>query len=439
MDTDDAPNGGNGTERDGRASGRRADKRGHREGSISRRPDGRWHGRLMVGFTPEGKPDRRHVYGRTRAEVQRKLNELRRRLEPGPPGRPGLGRETLGDFLARWLEASRRTLRPGTWQRYEELVRLHLVPALGRTRLDALRPDALQRLLAARLESGLSPRTVRHVHRVLHTALSQAVRWRYAARQRRPTPSIRPPSREAEITPPARRRSSPGCWTRRTPPATGWPPCGPWRCTPAAARASSSACAGATSTWTRGTLAVRRNLVGARRGVPRFGRAEDEPEPAHRHAPAGSRRRAPRPAGGARAGAPAVGARLRRLRPGLRLPPGHAARWPATCIRSFKAALARAGLPGRYRVHDLRHAVGHADAGGGRPPQGRLGAPGPQHRGHDARPLHPQRRGPRRRRRARIQRAVRGPQPPEGGTAGTQTDEPPADEPSGATEPEDTP
>ena len=269
MDTDDAPNGGNGTERDGRASGHRAHKRGHREGSISRRPDGRWHGRLMVGFTPEGKPDRRHVYGETRAEVQRKLNELRRRLDQGHLGDPASGRETLGTFLARWLEASRRTLRPSTWKRYEEIVRLHLIPALGRTRLDALRPDALQRLLVARLESGLSPRTVHHIHRVLHTALGQAVRWHYLPAN--PADAVDPPAvPRVEISPPAPdelARLLDTAWAARDRLAPLWS-------LAVYDRLRHGELLGLQ--WSdvdldRATLAVRRTLAGARRGVPQFG------------------------------------------------------------------------------------------------------------------------------------------------------------------------
>jgi hypothetical protein len=44
---------------------KRTHKRGHGEGSIDQMPDGRWRARLMVGYKPDGKPDRRAVYGKT--------------------------------------------------------------------------------------------------------------------------------------------------------------------------------------------------------------------------------------------------------------------------------------------------------------------------------------------------------------------------------------
>jgi integrase len=63
------------------APSRRAHKRGHGEGSIDEVREGLWRSRLMVGYRPDGKPDRRTVYGKTRGEVQKKLADLRKRAE----------------------------------------------------------------------------------------------------------------------------------------------------------------------------------------------------------------------------------------------------------------------------------------------------------------------------------------------------------------------
>jgi hypothetical protein len=101
----------------GSPGGRRPRKRGHGEGTISRRKDGAWQGSLMVGYRTDGRPDRRYVYGRTRAEIQRKLNELRQQRERGRLGDPAAGGTTLGDFVTRYLAAARATLRPRTWKR----------------------------------------------------------------------------------------------------------------------------------------------------------------------------------------------------------------------------------------------------------------------------------------------------------------------------------
>jgi integrase len=167
---------------------RRARKRGDGEGTINQRADGLWRAQLMIGTRPDGKPDRRAVYGKTRADVQRKLDELRRRAQGGTLGSPQQERATLAAFLGRWLEAIRPNVRPTTHKVYADLLRLHVMPTLGSLRLSALRPSDLQRLYARLLEqplaSGqpLATRTVKHVHVVLHGALKQAVKWGEAAR-----------------------------------------------------------------------------------------------------------------------------------------------------------------------------------------------------------------------------------------------------------------
>lgn len=91
-------------------------------------------------------------------------------------------RQRLGEYLHLWLETDRPRLRERTWDRYEQYVRLHIVPALGKTSLVRLSPQHLQRLYSDRLESGLSPTTVHHLHATIHKALRQAVRWNLVAR-----------------------------------------------------------------------------------------------------------------------------------------------------------------------------------------------------------------------------------------------------------------
>lgn len=162
---------------------RRAHRRGNGEGTIyQRKSDGLWIGQAIVSWKADGRPDRRTLVARTRGEVQRKLADLRGRADKGLLAEPAHNRETVGDFLVQWLEASRATIRPRTWEHYERIVRLHVPPSLGRLRLDALRPNHLQHLYAVKLQEGLSPKMVSHIHGALHRALGLAVKWGYLPR-----------------------------------------------------------------------------------------------------------------------------------------------------------------------------------------------------------------------------------------------------------------
>lgn len=101
------------------------------------------------------------------------------------------------------------TLRPTTLAMYRTYVDAHIAPNLGGTQLRAVAPDALNRFYADRLASGrrdgkggLSTRSVRILHVIIHRALRDAVRWGLVARN---VADLADPPR----TGPRRRRSGP--------------------------------------------------------------------------------------------------------------------------------------------------------------------------------------------------------------------------------------
>jgi integrase len=154
-------------------------KRGNGEGSITKRKDGRWMARFTV-HTAKG-PKRRHIYGRTRQEVATKLAKAMTDRDGGIELDPSS--VTVNEYLQRWLNDSvKGSVRPITFESYERLVRVHVVPALGRVKLKALSPAHLQGLYRDRLDAGLSPSTVQRVHAVIHRALKQALRWGLVSR-----------------------------------------------------------------------------------------------------------------------------------------------------------------------------------------------------------------------------------------------------------------
>ena len=148
-----------------------ATKRGNNEGSISKRADGRWTGRVTL---PSGK--RKDFYGRTRAEVAQKVASALRDIEHGQPVISE--KELVASYLDRWLADTVRTsVRPSTYASYAQHVRDHLSPHVGRVRLAALAPQHVQKLLNDLQEAGLSPMTVLHVRATLRRALGQALKW----------------------------------------------------------------------------------------------------------------------------------------------------------------------------------------------------------------------------------------------------------------------
>jgi integrase len=149
-------------------------RRGAEEGSIYRRKDGRYVGQ----YEAEGK--RRYVYGRDREGVRTKLTKTLADRDAGLVF--DSQNLTVGEYVPLWLDSIREAVGPRTWKRHEALTRLHVVPVLGKTKLDRLNALRVQALYRKKLDAGLSPTTVRKVHATLYKSLKQALRWQLVPR-----------------------------------------------------------------------------------------------------------------------------------------------------------------------------------------------------------------------------------------------------------------
>ncbi len=148
-------------------------RRGPGEGSIFRRKDGRWCAVMTVGCEPGVKQRRLYFYGRTQAEVRKKLTEALSQRDWGIVREPR--EQTLGEFLNRWMESVvQHNVRPTTYSNYQYVLR-H-VSRLGKLKLSKLTPQHIQMLYRELRSTGLG-RTIVVLHAILHKALDQAVKW----------------------------------------------------------------------------------------------------------------------------------------------------------------------------------------------------------------------------------------------------------------------
>ncbi|WNI15714.1 tyrosine-type recombinase/integrase [Actinacidiphila sp. ITFR-21] len=168
--------------------------------SIYLGKDGKWHGRVTVGIRDDGKPDRRHVERKTRAEVTKAVKDLEQQREAKTlraPGRPW----TVAMWLTHWIEnIAPLGVNENTMVGYEVAVRKHLIPGLGAHKLDRLKPEHIERLYAAMQAGGSKAATAHQVHRTFRTALNEAVRRGYLGRN--PVQLAKAPRvREEEVEP----------------------------------------------------------------------------------------------------------------------------------------------------------------------------------------------------------------------------------------------
>ncbi len=149
-------------------------KRGNNEGSIRKRRDGRWEAQYSVKRQSDGKTVRRSLYGKSRQEVQAKLQEVLVSIHQDEYIEPS--RITVGQWLYQWLRVYCLSLKKNsTCTGYEDEIKLHIVPYLGSVRLQDLKPQQVQLAVNALVQQGKAPATVRKAHAILHAALGRAV------------------------------------------------------------------------------------------------------------------------------------------------------------------------------------------------------------------------------------------------------------------------
>jgi integrase len=126
----------------------------------------------------------------TKKEARARWEALGTAAREGKLARPGAA--TLARYLeSTWLPHARTRVRATTLRRYEALLRVHVVPRIGDVKLSKLRPSHVQSVLDGMIAAGAAPASVLQAHRVLSSALGQALRWQLVAVN--PCAAVRPP------------------------------------------------------------------------------------------------------------------------------------------------------------------------------------------------------------------------------------------------------
>lgn len=143
-----------------------------------------------LGFHPEtGKQIQRTITGKTQKEVSQKLKEISLSIDFGTYKEPC--RLKVGEWLDTWQKEYLSNVKPLTERTYSEQIRRHIKPALGAAKLEDLDTHTIQLFYNSLTADGLSPKTVKNIHGILHTSLQQAIANGYI--QRNPTEACRLP------------------------------------------------------------------------------------------------------------------------------------------------------------------------------------------------------------------------------------------------------
>lgn len=158
------------------------------KGHIRRRGKKSWAIVIELGRDAHGKRKQRwHSVKGTKRDAEQELHRLVHSFAQGSYVDPH--KVTVGEFLDQWLAAyAKGNVSGKTFERYQQIVRNDLTPALGSILLAKLQPMQIQSYYTKALASGrkdgrggLAPKTVIQYHRILREALQHAVKWRLLA------------------------------------------------------------------------------------------------------------------------------------------------------------------------------------------------------------------------------------------------------------------
>ena len=144
-------------------------------GTIRQRKDGSWEARYCVGRDPKtGKVIRRSIYGKTQKEVAVKLRQITTEIDTNTYVAPCATK--YADWLDVWVKEYLTGLAPLTVSAYESNIRNYIKPEPGHMRLDSITPAIIQKFINRLVMKGLSAKTIKNVHGIVHRSFEQAKR-----------------------------------------------------------------------------------------------------------------------------------------------------------------------------------------------------------------------------------------------------------------------
>lgn len=162
------------------------------DGTIRKRSDGRWEGRIIIGHKNDGSPMYKSVFGKTQKDTLKQLHQLIDLYHDVDLTEEC--RMTLGEWLDKWLdEYMIFTIRESTVYGYRLIIEHQIKRFIGDKQLAYITTADVQKFYNRIKKEGrvkshpllghkLSNTMVRKVHMVLHQALDMAVKERLIVR-----------------------------------------------------------------------------------------------------------------------------------------------------------------------------------------------------------------------------------------------------------------
>ncbi|MCH5286591.1 MAG: site-specific integrase [Christensenellaceae bacterium] len=144
--------------------------------NIYRRSDGRYEGRYVIGKLDNGRTRFGYVYGRQYSAVRKLLLKKKAEYLLHSDLPVNAARHTLNEWLSFWMESELRgSIKPSSYQIYQNYYKRHLRPVIGHLRLEQLTPAVIYGYIGTLAASGLSVSMQRGIYRLLTASIRSAV------------------------------------------------------------------------------------------------------------------------------------------------------------------------------------------------------------------------------------------------------------------------
>lgn len=159
-------------------------RRANGSGTLFQRANGRWVGRVEVGFTAGGSRRFIEVSGVDPDDVKDRLDAKRLQIQREGTPEAGTARTRVHTWATQWLEITQRTVRPKTWATDRSAVTRWIIPTIGHRELTALTPADIRSVILAVEQAGRSSSTALRVQVVLTKMLKDAIVEGHSVKQR---------------------------------------------------------------------------------------------------------------------------------------------------------------------------------------------------------------------------------------------------------------
>lgn len=149
-------------------------KREYGTGSISKRKDGKWQGRVNLGTDINGKRKQKYFYGTTEKEVKKKLKDYF--IQGEKYNANNIAKMTLEEFLVDWLENILvHTLKPKSYAIKEYIIKQQIAPRIGMLQVNSLVASDIQQMINNMVKEDLSYSTIKKAYDTLNQRFKLAI------------------------------------------------------------------------------------------------------------------------------------------------------------------------------------------------------------------------------------------------------------------------